>query len=145
MIKVTYDGVDIEDYITKEKRNYIEIGNLINKFNLIEKSIKEIISLYINSNRKNFINDLAIDESTSFSGNQNAANEYILFAGTDEYYMPIPYLNWNQDNDDGVVPKSDVELLNNSFQNSKLYYFDQDHADIANYNNVIKIIQGEIE
>ncbi|MCB9370277.1 hypothetical protein H6501_01635 [Candidatus Woesearchaeota archaeon] len=79
-----------------------------------------------------FYNDLYTDQSSSFSGNQNAASQYIFFAGTDELYFPIPRYNPpNNNDDDGVVPVSDLELLSNNLENSELIIVDKNHMTIT--------------
>ncbi|NQZ85743.1 MAG: hypothetical protein HRU03_08545 [Nanoarchaeales archaeon] len=93
----------------------------------------------ISLNLQEFYNDLSIDESSSFSGNQNAANEFNFFAGTGKYPW---YYFLNHYGGDGTVPLQDINLLNNNFQNSQMYEFDENHGDILNNNNMKNLIIG---
>ncbi|NQZ85737.1 MAG: hypothetical protein HRU03_08515 [Nanoarchaeales archaeon] len=93
----------------------------------------------ISLNLQTFYNDLAIDEMTSFSANQNIGKSYIFFGGTDNYGILPNY------GGDGVVPIQDLELLNNNLQNSILYDFYHDHSDIQKYFEVENIILENLE
>ena len=101
--------------------------------------LKEKSESEISLNLQEFYLNLSLDKSSSFICNQNIANNYIFFAGTDNYYT------FNNYGGDGVVPKQDLDLLNSSLLNSKLYYIYQDHSDIVYDSKVKTIIGGELK
>lgn len=119
-----------------------------NKINIYQEDFVEKVShIYnlgskefkISLNLQEFYNNLAIDELSSFSGNQNAANRYIFFAGIDNYGILPDY------GGDGVVPLQDLELLNDTFENSELSKFAHDHTDIQSANEVEDVIRGKLK
>lgn len=126
----------------------IEELRAIGKININQKDflVKLNILAYLKSksegnislNLQEFYKDLYLDNHSSFSGDQNVANKYIFFGGTDNYYSLVNY------GGDGVVPIEDLELLNDSFDNCELYKFYDDHTDIRDNKNVKTIIKGEL-
>lgn len=123
-----------------------------NKVNIYQDEYVSLVSPFsgskdnkISLNLQDFYNDLAIDKTSSFNGNQSVANKYLFFAGTDEIFIPIPHFNWNNNNDDGVVPIKDLELLNNSFLNSELYFINKNHRNIIFDNTLNNIIEEELK
>ncbi|MBI2549643.1 hypothetical protein HYV83_00490 [Candidatus Woesearchaeota archaeon] len=71
-----------------------------------------------------FYNDISIETNTQFAVSPNIANRTYLFAGTEGYFGLKHYEG------DGVVPLSDMLMLNNSLDNSVLYLIKENHGGI---------------
>ncbi|USN44801.1 MAG: hypothetical protein H6500_03080 [Candidatus Woesearchaeota archaeon] len=120
---------DNEVNIDREKY----VGQL-NLLGYIFARTKDKISL----NLQDFYNDLAIDELSSFNGDQNVAQEYFFYGGTKGYFGLTDY------GGDGVVPKSDLILLNGTFSNSRLYFYPKNHGALPDYYFLQENIKGEL-
>ncbi len=87
----------------------------------------------ISTNLMDFYNSLSINENDVFVVNANLFEEVILFAGTNEYYKVDMLEDFE---DDGVVPVSDMVMLNNSLDNSDLHFMNDNHGKIIESNKL---------
>ena len=89
----------------------------------------------ISTNLMGFYNNLSINTEDSFTTVENLFNKVVLFAGISGYFLLGK-------GGDGVVPKEDMELLDNNLNNSELYYINENHKNIIK-DNILKTIIRE--
>jgi parallel beta-helix repeat protein len=89
----------------------------------------------ISTNLMDFYKNISIDENTSFSIKNNLFYKVLLFTGTEGYVG-------GGMGGDGVVPKEDMEWLDEKINNSELYYIDENHGNMIENNN-LKLITME--
>ena len=136
-------------------RGNVAINTLENYSNIYQEQFVELVTKIpgagsevskISLNLQDFYNDLYLDLNSQFTVDENLANIFFLFAGTDEMYPEFPFINPSSNGlHDGVVPVSDLEDLDSNLINSVLYYRNKHHSNIIYDDFTKSIIEGVLE